>query len=183
MEPFFAAGLTEGLTAELGRIETVRVIASATTMRYQNRRVALADLVRDTGASLVVRGSVSQGRRRRSGRGRAPGGGDGPCALVRRRTSGHVRTLQALYGTIATAISRAIAVELGEDDRARFSTARAVAPEVYEAYLKGRYYWNQRTDESLRTAVAELRDGAHRSTRPMHRPMRRSPTATTCSAP
>ncbi len=39
---------------------------------------------------------------------------------------------------------------------ARFATARAVDPEVYEAYLKGRYHWNQRTDESLRAAVAEF---------------------------
>ena len=67
-----------------------------------------------------------------------------------------LRTLPALHGTIATAVSRTMAVELGEDDRSRFSTARAVAPEVYEAYLKGRYHWNQRTDESLRTAVAEF---------------------------
>ncbi len=43
-----------------------------------------------------------------------------------------------------------------QDDRTRFSTARAVDPEVYAAYLKGRYHWNQRTAESLRTAVAEL---------------------------
>jgi TolB-like protein len=154
-EPFFASGLTEGLIAELGRIETVRVIASATTTRYQNRPGALADLVRDTGASLVVRGTVS----------RVSDGVRVAAELLEPETGRvvwsetyerPVRTLQALNGTMATAISRAMAVELAEDDRTRFSTARAVAPEVYEAYLKGRYHWNQRTDESLRTAVAEF---------------------------
>jgi TolB-like protein/tetratricopeptide (TPR) repeat protein len=154
-EPFFAAGLAEGLTAELGRIETVRVISSATTTRYQHRPDALADLVRDTGASHVVRGAVSR-----------VGGGVRIAAELLEPATGRViwsesyerpvRTLQALHGTIATAISRAMAVELAEDDRTRFSTARAVAPEVYEAYLKGRYHWNQRTDESLRAAVAEF---------------------------
>jgi len=154
-EPFFASGLTEGLTAELGRIETVGVISSATTMRYQNRPGALADLVRDTGASLVVRGSVSRGTD--DVRVAAEVLDVATDRVVWSETYDRpLRTLQALHGTIATAVSRAIAVPLGEDDRARFSTARAVAPDVYEAYLKGRYHWNQRTDESLRTAVAEL---------------------------
>ena len=154
-EPFFASGLSEGLTAELGRIDTVRVISSATTMRYQNRPGALADVVRDTGARLVVRGSVS----------RVSAGVRIAAELLEPATGRvvwsetyerPVRTLQALHGTMATAISRAMAVDLAEDDRTRFSTARAVAPEVYEAYLKGRYHWNQRTDESLRAAVAEF---------------------------
>ena len=44
-------------------------------------------------------------------------------------------------------------VELNADDARHFAAVRAVDPDVYEAYLKGRYYWNQRTADSLRTAV------------------------------
>jgi tetratricopeptide (TPR) repeat protein len=40
------------------------------------------------------------------------------------------------------------------DDSRRMSLVRAVDPDVYEAYLKGRYYWSQRTSESLQTAIA-----------------------------
>ena len=155
VEPFYASGLTEGLTAELGRIERVRVISSGTTMRYQSRTDALGDVARDTGASLLLRGSMSRAADRvrvmvelleaKTGRVIWSDAYDRP-----------MRTLQALHGTIAQAVSAAIAVELTRDDRTRFSTARAVDPEVYAAYLKGRYHWNQRTAESLRTAVAEL---------------------------
>ena len=155
LEPFFASGLTEGLTAELGRIERVRVISSGTTMRYQSRTDALGDVARDTGANLLLRGSMS----RAADRVRVM------VELLEAKTGRVIwsdayerpmRTLQALHGTIAQAVSAAIAVELTQDDRTRFSTARAVDPEVYAAYLKGRYHWNQRTAESLRTAVAEL---------------------------
>ena len=154
-EPFFASGLTEGLAAELGRIEALRVISSATTTRFQNRPDALADLARDTGANLVVRGTVSRVSDgvRIAAELLEPATGRVVWSQTYERP---VRTLQALNGTMATAISRAMAVELAEDDRTRFSTTRAVAPEVYEAYLKGRYHWNQRTDESLRAAVAEF---------------------------
>lgn len=154
-QPFFAAGLTEGLIAELGRIDSMRVISAATTMRYQDRAGAVPEVARETGATLILRGSVS----------RASGGVRIAPELLEAGTGRviwsevyerPVRTLQALHGTIATAVSRAVAVELGEGDRARFSTSRAVDPEVYEAYLKGRYYWNQRTEASLRAAVAEF---------------------------
>ncbi|MGI8402023.1 MAG: tetratricopeptide repeat protein [Gemmatimonadaceae bacterium] len=37
--------------------------------------------------------------------------------------------------------------------RERLATIRAVSPEVYEAYLKGRYEWNQRTPKSLQLAI------------------------------
>ncbi len=59
-QPFFASGLTEGLIAELGRIDSLRVISAATTMRYQNRPGAVPEMVRETGATLVLRGSVSR---------------------------------------------------------------------------------------------------------------------------
>lgn len=154
-QPSFAAGLTEGLIAELGRVDSMRVISAATTMRYQNRPGVVPDVARETGATLILRGSVS----------RASDGVRIAAELIEAGTGRviwsetyerPIRTLQALHGTIATAVSRVSAVELEEGDRARFSTARAVDPEVYEAYLKGRYHWNQRTEESLREAVAEF---------------------------
>src|SRR4029450_1401509 len=37
--------------------------------------------------------------------------------------------------------------------RTRLSATRAVDPDVYEAYLKGRYYWNQRSEISIKTAI------------------------------
>ncbi len=154
-QPFFASGLTEGLIAELGRIDGMRVISAATTMRYQNRPGVVPDVARETGATLVLRGSVSRTSdgARIAAELLEAGTGRVMWSEVYERP---IRTLQALHGTIATAVARVSAVELAEGDRARFATARAVDPVVYEAYLKGRYYWNQRTEESLRAAVAEL---------------------------
>jgi tetratricopeptide (TPR) repeat protein len=39
-------------------------------------------------------------------------------------------------------------------DRYRLTSRATVSAEVYEFYLKGRYFWNKRTDSSLRQAVA-----------------------------
>jgi hypothetical protein len=37
----------------------------------------------------------------------------------------------------------------------------AVAPEGYENYLKGRYYWNKRSDENLTRAIGYFEQATH----------------------
>ena len=64
------------------------------------------------------------------------------------------RDVQALQADVSAAVAEAVQVELSADDVRHFATVRAVDPDVYEAYLKGRYYWNQRTADSLRIAVS-----------------------------
>ncbi|HUF26088.1 MAG TPA: hypothetical protein VMM18_03805, partial [Gemmatimonadaceae bacterium] len=42
--------------------------------------------------------------------------------------------------------------------RDRLAAVRAVNPDAYEAYLRGRYEWNVRTPRSLRAAIAHFRN-------------------------
>jgi tetratricopeptide (TPR) repeat protein len=69
------------------------------------------------------------------------------------REAGDVLSLQT---DVARAVARAIGVQLTPQETLRLSTARPIAPDVSEAYLKGRYYWKKRTREALRTSVAHF---------------------------
>jgi tetratricopeptide (TPR) repeat protein len=65
---------------------------------------------------------------------------------------GDILTLQA---QVASAIVNQISVKLTPEDETRLAntgTAR-VDPEAYEDLLKGRYYWNKRSDEGLSKAI------------------------------
>ena len=42
---------------------------------------------------------------------------------------------------------------LNRQEEVSLEKSRAVNPEAYEAYLKGRYFWNKRTGDGLRTAI------------------------------
>jgi eukaryotic-like serine/threonine-protein kinase len=150
-----ADGMTEAMIAELGRIDAVRVMAPTTSQRLRERAGDLRQVGRDTGATQVLEASVARS--------------DDRVRLTARlieTTSGrilwsadyerHTRELQALYGVIAAAVAAAVEVGMDADDARRLSLIRSVDPDVYEAFLKGRYYWNQRTSDSLRTAVAQF---------------------------
>ncbi|MEO7135708.1 MAG: protein kinase [Vicinamibacterales bacterium] len=151
-QTFFADGLTEELIAALGRIDGVRVIAAGTSMRYRNAARPMRDMARADGADRLLEGAVARvaGEIRLSARVVEASTGRVVWSENYRRDAQEVLALQA---TIARAVARSVQVELSAEDARHFAAVRAVAPDVYEAYLKGRFYWNQRTADSLRTAV------------------------------
>ena len=62
----------------------------------------------------------------------------------------------ALQSDVATAIARGIQVELSQPEASELARSRAVVPEAYEAYLKGRYEDSKRTPEGLHAALTFL---------------------------
>jgi hypothetical protein len=51
---------------------------------------------------------------------------------------------------VARSIAAEIQAKLTPREQERIGRARLVNPEAYEAYLKGRYYWNKRTPEGVK---------------------------------
>src|SRR6185295_12751843 len=58
-----------------------------------------------------------------------------------------------LQSDVARAVARAIALTLTPDGQARLASARSVPPESYQDYLRGRYFWNRRTEAALKQAL------------------------------
>jgi tetratricopeptide (TPR) repeat protein len=68
-----------------------------------------------------------------------------------------VRDVLVLQHEIATQVARTVAVELSSDDHTRLGSGREVNPEAFDAYVRGRYYWNKRGPGDLDRAVQEFR--------------------------
>jgi Flp pilus assembly protein TadD len=60
----------------------------------------------------------------------------------------------ALQNKVARAIADQIRVSLNPREQAELKNAKVVNPEAYVSYLKGRYFWNKRSAESLKIALA-----------------------------
>src|SRR5262249_53299289 len=63
-----------------------------------------------------------------------------------------MRDVLALQSEVASDIARAIRVKLSSPEKARLAQSRPVNPEAYQDYLRGRYFWNNRTTEGLKRA-------------------------------
>jgi hypothetical protein len=67
----------------------------------------------------------------------------------------------AQQNRVSSAIVNEIRMNLTPEDQQRLAKTQAVAPEAYENYLKGRYYWNKRSDENLTRAIGYFEQATH----------------------
>jgi len=58
-----------------------------------------------------------------------------------------------LQAEVADAIARKTSFEAAAGVRPDPSRLQAVVPDAYQAYLRGRFFWNKRTEPALRKAV------------------------------
>ena len=123
---------------------------------------------------------------RDSAAGRPPPGRGGPVAGGRRGDGlerpvrRDVDRLFRVQDTIAEQVTRALAVRLSGEQRQALARRRARNTEAYEAYLKGRYFWNMRTADG--SPGARLFPAGDRQGSRMRRPMPAWPIPTRCSA-
>jgi TolB-like protein/Tfp pilus assembly protein PilF len=149
---YYAAGLTEGLVTELGAATGVRVIAPASAARVAGSTDTLAAVARRLGAGAIVTGRLRYSQDRIAVDARlADASGRVLWSDTFERAAGQALALQA---DVVRALAAAIRLAVRPDAAGRLATVRAVSPQAYEAYLKGRYEWNQRTPASLRRAIA-----------------------------
>jgi len=64
-----------------------------------------------------------------------------------------VRDVFTLEDGISSRVAVALAPQLSSDDLKLVTKHEPESPEAHEAYLKGRYFWNRRTEESTRKAI------------------------------
>jgi tetratricopeptide (TPR) repeat protein len=66
---------------------------------------------------------------------------------------GDVRNTLELQKSVARAIAEQIRITLTPREAAVLENVKAVNPEAYENYLKGRYFWNKRTADGSKKAI------------------------------
>jgi serine/threonine-protein kinase len=154
-EDVFGAGMTEALTAQLGATGAVRVMSRASVIHAARSGGTPPEIGRTLGADAVLHGAVNRTDDRIRLRLRLTDVATGRALWSDdfERSSREVLVLQA---DVVRTLAEGIRASLRPDVRERLTVVRAISPDVYEAYLKGRYAWNQRTPASLRVAVEQF---------------------------
>ena len=151
-QDYLAEGMTDGMINALARIGALRVISRASVMQYKDTRKSLEQIARELNVDAVVEGTVLRsGSRVRI-----------TAQLIGTRPERHLwaetydRDLEdvpALQQHVARAVADHVHIILTPQEKSRLTGVRPIQPEVYELYLKGRYFWNRRTPESLKKAI------------------------------
>jgi TolB-like protein/DNA-binding winged helix-turn-helix (wHTH) protein/Flp pilus assembly protein TadD len=150
---YFSDGMTDELITNLAQISALRVISRTSVMVYKGARKPLPQIARELHVDAVVEGTVLRaGDRVRITAQLIDAATD--KHLWSQSYEGELRDTLALQDRVARAIAEQIQINLTPREQAALKSVRVVNPEAYESYLKGRFFWNKRTAEGLRVALA-----------------------------
>jgi len=121
-------------------------------MRYKETDKSLPQIGQELNVDALIEGSVLRaGQRLRI-----------TIQLIHAATDEHLWAegyerdlcdILSLQSEVAGAVAQEIRIKLTPQEHARLGWARPVDPEAHDAYLRGRYSWNRRTEEALKKSL------------------------------
>ncbi len=156
-DDYFTAGMTEEITSRLGAVSGLSVIPSRAAQRYARTDMTMRDIGRALKIDYLLVGSVRWA------------GTEAPSRSVRVTiqllranderqiwSKSYDRVIDDIFevqSDIAAEVADRLGVTILEGERVRLSTRPTANHEAYTLYLKGRHFWNKRTEENVQTAL------------------------------
>jgi serine/threonine protein kinase/Flp pilus assembly protein TadD len=153
---YLSDGMTETLIKNLSQVPNLAVKSRSTVFYYKGKETSPKKIGEELGVQAVLLGRVS-------------GRGDDlklSLELVNTQTQDVIwaeqydrkqSELVSLQSEIAKDVSTKLKIKLSGAEEAKVTKTSTADPEAYQAYLKGRYYWNRRTAENLRRAIEQFK--------------------------
>jgi eukaryotic-like serine/threonine-protein kinase len=158
-QDYFADGMTDELITGLAKLGNLRVISRTSVMRYKTTTEPLPQIARELNVDAIVEGTVvrsgSHVRIRTQLIRAAP-----EQPLWAESYDREMRDVLSLQSEAAHDIIEHIRGRVSNGRR--LAAAHSVDPEVYDLFLRGRYYWNRRTKEDFQKAIAYFSDAVRK---------------------
>jgi serine/threonine-protein kinase len=154
-QDYFAEGLTDALITRLAHIHALRVISRTSVLQYRGRRMPAPQIAKELNVDAIVEGTVVRSGTRVQI----------SSQLIQASTDRHLwadsyegdlKDILRLQADVAGAIVSQIRINLTPNEQKRLTSARRIDPEAYEAYQKGRYFFDK-GPASRRKAVENFR--------------------------
>jgi serine/threonine-protein kinase len=149
---YLSDGMTESIINKLSQLTNLKVIARSSVFRYKGKDMDVQAIGRELNVRAVLVGQIKQeGDELRIGvelmevQGNRIIWGD----TYQRKTA----DIQSVQREITRNVSEKLRLKLTGADQTQLVKTYTDSGEAYQAYLKGRYHWNKRTDEGFKQAI------------------------------
>jgi serine/threonine-protein kinase len=156
-QEYFAAGMTDEIASRLDGVSGLALVPRRAAQRYARTEMTLRDIGRELGIDFLLVGSVRWA------------GGDGDSRNVRITlellraaderqlwSTTYDRLIDDIFevqSDIAGQVVEKLGVTLPDNERTRLRARPTVNHQAYTLYLKGRHFWNQRTEDDIQRAL------------------------------
>lgn len=163
-QDYFADGMTDQLITNLGQIGSLRVISRTSAMQYRGVHKSLPQIARELRVDAIIEGTVLRsGDKVRITAQLIQASED--RHLWAQSFEGDLKDVVVVQDNISRAIASQIQMTLLPREQVRPGIDRPLNWEAYEAYLKGEYYLNRFTAESIRQALAHFQQAVEKDPR------------------
>ncbi len=158
---YLSDGMTETLISSLSQLPNLSVKARSTVFYYKGKETSPKSIGEELPVQAILLGRVIQR------------GNDLKLSLelVNTQTQDVIWSEQynrkqtdlvTLQTEIARDVSGKLKSKLSGADETKLTKSYTANPEAYQAYLKGRFYWNKRNGENLKKAIEEFKSAAEK---------------------
>ena len=153
---YLSDGMTETLIKSLSQLPNLNVKPRSSVFRYKGKDTDLQTIGRELNVQAILNGRVAER-------------GDQLTLSLElvdvqkdrviwtERYQRKTADLVSLQAEIARDISTKLKSKLSGAEETSLTKTATADPEAYQAYLRGRYYWNRRTTENIRKAIEQFK--------------------------
>ncbi|HEY6248058.1 MAG TPA: protein kinase [Pyrinomonadaceae bacterium] len=149
---YFSEGLTEEIIMNLSKLQMLKVIARGSTMHYVKEGKTHKQTASDLGVQYLLEGSVRrQGRDLRITAQLIDGLRD--VYIWSETYRGTIADIFDIQEKVAVEIVQALQLRLSPDEKQNLKKRFTENTGAYQFYLQGRFFWNKRSEQGLKTAI------------------------------
>jgi TolB-like protein len=148
---YFSDGLTESLINELSKISQLKIISRSSAFTFKGKAVDPRDVGKQLGVAAILEGSVRKEGDSVRVQTRLVSTEDGRVIWVGDTFDRAFKDILTVQDEIGCHVAAQLRVRLCAEDPPHKRYTDKV--EAFEAYLQGRYYWNQRTPEGVARSI------------------------------
>jgi TolB-like protein/DNA-binding winged helix-turn-helix (wHTH) protein/lipoprotein NlpI len=156
-DEYIGLAMADALTTRLGNTGKIVIRPTSGIEKYANAPQDPQTVGREQGVDAVLGGRIQ----RESDRVRVT------VQLIRVRDGVQLwadtfddkfTNIFAMEDAVSGHIARSIGLQLNGEEKKRFAKRPTDNREAYEAYIRGRYFWDKRTDEGMKKGLAYFRE-------------------------
>jgi serine/threonine protein kinase/tetratricopeptide (TPR) repeat protein len=151
-QEYFCDGIVEEIINALTHLRNLRVVARTSSFAFKGKQVDIREIARALGVRTLLEGSVRKEGRKLRITVQLINATDG-FHLWSEKFDRDAEDIFAIQDEISLAVVDRLEVQLYGGERTRLMKRYTENPKAHTLYLRGRFFWNQRTAEGLRKSL------------------------------
>lgn len=149
---YLSEGITESVTNSMSPIPNLRVLSRGMVTRFKGKEIDPQKVGRDLNVDALVQGSLTQQGDTLVVNAELVRVADG-SQLWGQQYNSKLSDILQVQQDISRQVSEQLRQKLSGEEKKKIQNTYTQNNDAYQLYLKGRYYWNRRTNSALKKAV------------------------------